>query len=189
MEEERLSRKEFLKKGLFAVSKPFTYLINRKIEGMVKRRYIRPPGAVEEVAFLSLCTKCDLCKDACPYGAIRIVGSEGGLAMGTPYIDPLKSPCRLCDDLPCVKACPEGALREVDRREVRMGIAVISTKRCLAWQNMLCDTCVTSCPFTGEAISIDGLSRPVIHRDRCTGCGICAHTCVTRPSAIKVQPL
>lgn len=189
MEDERLSRKEFLRKGFTAIAEPIALLLKRKLEGIAKRDYIRPPGAVDELSFLSLCTKCDLCKEACPHNAIKVVGPEGGLAMGTPYLNPSKSPCYLCEGLPCVKACPEGALKEVERRDVRIGIAILYKDRCLAWQGMLCDSCVTNCPFPGDAISMDSLSGPVINKESCTGCGICAFECVAKPSAIRIEPV
>jgi ferredoxin-type protein NapG len=69
--------------------------------------YPRPPGARAEEEFLSLCLRCDLCREACPWGVIvPVTLSESIIGAGTPV---LKGHCRYCDL--CIEACPTGALR------------------------------------------------------------------------------
>jgi ferredoxin len=46
----------------------------------------RPPGAIEESAFVAECTKCDACVRACPVDAITHAESFFGAAGGTPGI-------------------------------------------------------------------------------------------------------
>lgn len=70
---------------------------------------IRPP--VRSMNFLlSSCTRCDKCIEACPQDALIKADAKTGLAIGSPHIDPRRTPCFLCTELPCVTACPEGAL-------------------------------------------------------------------------------
>ena len=72
-----------------------------------KDNFIRPPGAVPEEEFLSLCIRCDRCREACPYGLISPVPiTESVISAGTPR---LRGYCPLC--LRCVSACPTDALR------------------------------------------------------------------------------
>jgi ferredoxin-type protein NapG len=66
----------------------------------------RPPGARPEDEFLSLCLRCDLCREACPWDIIvPIPIAESLINAGTPV---LRGSCRYCDL--CIEACPTGAL-------------------------------------------------------------------------------
>ena len=68
--------------------------------------YTRPPGAMPEEEFLSLCLRCDICRKACPYGVIRpLLLTESIIAAGTPV---LSGHCRRC--WRCEPPCPTGAL-------------------------------------------------------------------------------
>ncbi|MFW9625992.1 MAG: 4Fe-4S dicluster domain-containing protein [Sulfurospirillum sp.] len=96
---------------------------------------LRPPGSVEENRFLALCIKCGQCLQVCPYHSIELADFAKGYGMGTPYIDARKRGCYLCSALPCVLACPTGALDHHTEKptDVKMGIAVlVSPKTCLA---------------------------------------------------------
>ena len=112
----------------------------------------------------------------------------GFLVMGTPYIDPIKTPCVMCDDLPCIPACEDNALLPVKLEEVNMGYAILSKKNCKAYSNIFCQQCIIDCPVPG-AITQDDM-KPAIHKDICTGCGVCARSChtVNSPTAIKIKP-
>ena len=46
------------------------------------------------------------------------------VALGTPYFNARDVPCEMCDDIPCVKACPTGALDPAlkDINKARMGL-------------------------------------------------------------------
>ncbi|MBP6497810.1 MAG: 4Fe-4S dicluster domain-containing protein [Campylobacteraceae bacterium] len=96
---------------------------------------LRPPGAVEEDRFLALCIKCGQCLQVCPYHSIHLADFAKGYGMGTPYIDARKRGCYLCGAVPCVLACPTGALDHHTEKpeDVKMGIAVLEfPKSCLA---------------------------------------------------------
>ena len=111
--------------------------------------------------------------------------------MGTPYIDPMKNPCVMCDDLPCISACPDGALLPVDSpADVNMGYAMLDKKKCQAYGDTFCQQCIIDCPIPG-AITQNQDQQPVFHKKICTGCGVCVRSCstVNIPVAIKVKPL
>jgi ferredoxin-type protein NapG len=167
-------------------------------------KLLRPPGALDELEFLTACTRCDKCIHACPHDVILKAGSGAGLAMNTPFIDPRSMPCLLCSDLPCVTACPDGALvwpkiaDQEARRAVRMGTAEVSPSRCLTYDiseraAMECRACLDRCPFPGDAIRMeangtDAFPHPVVNPDSCTGCGQCVFVCPTLQPAIVVVP-
>jgi ferredoxin-type protein NapG len=99
---------------------------------------LRPPGAVPEEEFLSLCIKCGQCLQVCPYDSILLEDIDGKAGVGTAYIEPLERGCYLCEAFPCVLACPTGALDHEANviEKVHMGMAiVVNEQACIALQN------------------------------------------------------
>lgn len=137
-----------------------------------KGTLIRPPGAVRD--FLSRCIRCGQCIEACPYDTIRALDISGGALIHTPYIDPLKTPCYLCQQrgadgkdrpisryLRCGEVCPTGAIRKIENRkdllaelpeEFKMGVSVLERDICLAWQYDSCGECYYNCPLKDKAL-------------------------------------
>jgi ferredoxin len=153
---------------------------------------LRPPGAIQENAFLEGCTRCDACIRACPHDAIVQAPARFRLAAGTPMIDPARSPCRMCPDTPCITACEPsegGRGAGVLRRDVplRMGEARVDPTMCLAHQNSFCTVCAEQCPVEGAIQVVNG--RPRIMQDKCTGCGVCQNVCPAPGNAILLMPL
>jgi ferredoxin-type protein NapG len=161
---------------------------------------LRPPGATPPRDFAATCAKCGRCVAACPYGTLRLADLAGHGASGLPYFEPRTEPCAMCPDLPCVKACPTGALDRglTDIAKARMGLAVIDAENCLSWQGLRCEVCYRVCPVKGTAIRIDPHPRqiskhavfvPVVSSEACTGCGLCEKACPTEVASIRVvQP-
>jgi ferredoxin-type protein NapG len=145
---------------------------------------LRPPGAIEESAFLAACTRCNACVEACPHDAITLAPPRLRGAGGTPVLNPADAPCRMCDDRPCIAVCEPHALRfEVP---ARMGTATISRLNCLAHQNTTCSACVEQCPVEGAMRWENG--RPVVDPDACTGCGVCQYVCPAPQNAVMILP-
>ena len=100
-----------------------------------KELLLRPPGALDEDTFLASCIKCGQCLQVCPPQVIDLAGISQGLGIGTPFIVPQQGACILCKGLPCVLACPTGALDHQisEGKEAAMGLAVLSKpETCLA---------------------------------------------------------
>jgi ferredoxin-type protein NapG len=74
------------------------------------RPVLRPPGALPEGEFLRTCYRCGSCGDACPVHAIKPVEGLDEDLSGTPCLDADLQACDTCSALPCVHACPSGAL-------------------------------------------------------------------------------
>ena len=164
---------------------------------------IRPPGALDEDEFLAACIRCGLCVRDCPYDTLKLaeLGYDGP-ATGTPYFTARDVPCEMCEDIPCVVACPTGALDHglTNIDDADMGVAVlIDQETCLNALGLRCDVCYRVCPVIDEAITLErrhnersghhAIFMPVVHADKCTGCGKCEKSCVLPDeSAIKVLP-
>jgi ferredoxin-type protein NapG len=104
----------------------------------------------------------------------------------TPAVIPLETPCYLCKDMPCIKACETGALLDLPRSEVEMGTAVINLNSCYLALGQPCDYCVERCPLKNEAIAFGPAGPPEINESSCTGCGVCAYLCPA--DAITIIP-
>lgn len=162
---------------------------------------IRPPGARVEEDFLGACIRCGLCVRDCPYHILKLAQPEQAIATGTPYFVAREAACEMCEDIPCVKACPTGALDHglTDINQARMGLAVLlDHETCLNFLGLRCDVCYRVCPRIDEAITLEvqhnprtdrhTLFLPTVHADQCTGCGKCEQACVLEVAAIKVLP-
>ena len=193
-------RRGLIKQGMHFFAKPAVQSVQDKVDKVnaavdkfTKRvPLLRPPGAITERQFLQDCTRCDKCIHACPKDAIvKAPKKFGFLVMGTPYIDPIKNPCVMCDDLPCISACPDGALLPVDSpSDVNMGYVILDKKKCQAYGDTFCQQCIIDCPIPG-AITQNKDQQPIFHKNICTGCGVCVRSCstVNIPVALKVKPL
>lgn len=154
------------------------------------RDVLRPPRALAETEFLRTCYRCGSCVDACPVQAIRPVqGSDEEIA-GTPHLDPDLRACEMCRDLPCVQACPSGALaRGHSDQPVRIGLARWEAEHCLRAAGQACQICLERCPVGLATLHVNPRGQIEILAEQCTGCGVCQQVCPARPKAIHVQPL
>ena len=183
-------RRDFLKDSVFSTVKAAQEFV-KEVDGprteqapaQVRVDWLRPPGAVAEALFLERCTKCSDCVTACPPHAIAVHPIDG-----TPVLYADESPCLLCEDFPCVRACGTDALVSVEHsRRVRMGVAAISHRLCTAGQG--CHACVSRCPTDALAMDFESLSLSVA-TEACVGCGMCEMVCKTVNDhvAIRVVP-
>ena len=162
---------------------------------------LRPPGVKDESDFQSACIRCGLCVRDCPYDMLKLAKPGENIPLGTPWFEARVAACEMCEDIPCVKACPTGALdpelTSID--DARMGLAVlIDQENCIAFKGLRCEVCYNVCPVRGKAITLDrrhnqrtgkhALIIPTVHSESCTGCGKCEAACVVEEATIKVLP-
>jgi ferredoxin len=156
-------------------------------------RRIRPPGVIDESAFLSTCLRCSQCMKICPTTALQPALTEAGLAgMWTPILVPRVGYCDFgCTA--CGQVCPSGAIPLLaleEKRRTVIGKASIDRNRCLPWASAVpCVVCEEMCPLAPKAIRLEDaqaidsngevvtVQRPAVFRDLCIGCGICEHHC------------
>ncbi len=186
MADAPLDRRAFFSQGL---RKVLGRAVDTVSDRVARSRYVRPPGALPEPALLAACTRCGECERVCPVHAIRPLGTEQGLAAGTPALELNHTACVMCTDMPCAAACPTDALEVPDDlwRSVRMSLVAIDTARCITYRDVSCGVCARVCPVGESALAIDADGHPVIG-DACTGCGACISSCVTSPSSISGTP-
>lgn len=162
---------------------------------------VRPPGALPEEQFLGACIRCGLCVRDCPFDILSLAKLGDDIATGSPYFVARSGPCEMCEDIPCVLACPTNALDHglKDINQARMGLAVlVDQEACIAFHGLRCEVCYRVCPVIDRAISLElqhnprsgkhALFIPVVHSDACTGCGKCEKACILEQAAIKVLP-
>lgn len=197
-EDPEYDRRNLLRQGFHFFAKPAMDnvqgkidSVNKAVDKITKRvPVLRPPGAISEKAFLNACTRCEKCIHACPKDAIQRAPKKFGfLIHNTPYIDAMRTPCVMCTDLPCISACPDGALLPVEElTDVSMGYAILDKKKCQAYGDTFCQQCVIDCPVPGAINQVN--DQPIFDKNICTGCGVCMRSCstVNIPVAIKIKP-
>jgi ferredoxin-type protein NapF len=158
--------------------------------GRKNDRLIRPPGALPEEEFISVCTGCGECLKVCPNNALQSTFLEAGLAgLYTPRLVPRIGYCEeFCNF--CGRVCPTEAIQPVtleEKRLIQIGVAHINKTRCIAWDTeKICLVCNEQCSY--QAILGDEKKRPIVKEEKCTGCGICENKCpVDGESAIIIH--
>lgn len=142
---------------------------------------IRPPWALDESAFIRLCTACGDCIDQCP---TKIIHKGRG---NYPVIDFKSGECLLCGE--CVEACKPGALKKTGHKPWAV-TASIDGKTCIAFEGVECRGCYDPCE--ARAINMPprpgGISVPILEAGRCTGCGACFSVCPVSAISMNSNP-
>lgn len=157
------------------------FIHNRPAPGAVLQ--LRPPGALEESQFRSVCTRCGNCVKACPTSIIHSsLHSNDWLGALTPVVRFQQSYC-LPECTRCGEVCPSGAISAFTREQKKrcvIGVARIHLENCLLVHLRECDRCKAFCDYDAIAIesSDDGLfTQPKVIQEQCVGCGACQIVC------------
>lgn len=156
---------------------------------------IRPPGAMPESEFLSLCVRCGACVQACPTNTLQPIWLEAGLdGLFTPALRTRWAACAVSCRA-CGEICPTNAIRQlplVEKNHAKIGTAWIVRQNCLVWeQDKKCLVCDEVCPY--NAVSFRPVpdrrnAVPFVVENRCIGCGWCESKCpVQGAAAIRVN--
>ncbi|MHC1763058.1 MAG: 4Fe-4S binding protein [Verrucomicrobiia bacterium] len=154
---------------------------------------LRPPGAVSEEQFTSLCVRCGNCAQTCPSDIIQPdFGASGVPGLFSPTLrfdhDYCREGCSRCGPV-----CPSGALANLPlpkKREFIIGLATVDLDTCLLASGRECTACIQRCPYNALVMhSQDGgfSTEPCLDPAKCNGCGACEAVCPVRPRrAIRV---
>jgi len=138
--------------------------------------YIRPPYNNDKSLFDQQCYECDgKCATVCETDIIKIAEDK------TPYLDFSKQGCTFCDE--CAIACNEYNVLNVEDMHNINAHFDISVGACVAWDGVMCMSCIDPC--IDRAIIFQGLFKPIIDENKCTGCSFCYNRCPTYAIDIK----
>ncbi|MEO2069139.1 MAG: 4Fe-4S dicluster domain-containing protein [Desulfurobacteriaceae bacterium] len=145
--------------------------------------YLRPPGSENEDTFLALCKRCGKCVENCQTGVLDKVKDTNPIVFDTPFMNFDKNFCEKC--YTCIDNCPSGALKKENLEKFKL-VAKLEKTRCVAFQDIFCQTCYWSCPKMDKAITLKDFNYPEFHEEFCLGCGRCIHACPTIPKSITL---
>lgn len=176
-----------------------TQKIKSSASGVSIHNFVRPPGSVNEIDFLSKCIRCGECIQACPTNFLQPALFESGIdGIWTPIINARYGYCEYeCNN--CTQVCPTLAIEKLtvkEKKEFVIGIAIIDKNRCYTYingyQEKGCAVCEEHCPVPDKAIKfrdvdikdsyggIIPIRQIYVEPDLCIGCGICENVCPRR---------
>jgi len=193
-----VGRRALLGGILSGFSLPLLGRLDGRVDKVADPRLIRPPGAVSEKEFLTVCQRCGLCMKVCPTNVINPTLGEAGMAgFWTPRLIMTQGYCEYTCTL-CGSVCPTGAIADITAKEkieapIKIGSAYVDRGRCLPWAgNAPCIVCEEHCPTSPKAIylqkrkiiGVQGkemeVQLPFVDLKLCVGCGICENKCPVR---------
>ncbi len=183
---------KFSKKGLkqFLISTliflVFFFALSQFKHTRANEPFLRPPGAVDEEAFLEGCIRCGICIDVCrnrQAGVLKAMNFFNGFRnIGLPYFDSPNSYCERC--MECNLVCPTGVLQKAFEDKLGIGTAHVDHEKYLSLLGTDCENCFELCELGAitegeEVVGPDGrmVKLPVIDEELCDGCGVCAFHC------------
>jgi MauM/NapG family ferredoxin protein len=204
MQEFSFTRRQFIYSGLIGATAATVNLTGlNSLHGkpgpgqVAPQGLIRPPGALPEMDFLAQCVRCGECMAACPTNTLQPIWLDAGfMGLFSPSLTPRRGycnpECRMCGDV-----CPTDAIRKLSQNEriwAKTGTAVIFRQKCLAWEHQKsCMVCDEVCPYKAVEFRKEPGNRvpvPLVHEEKCSGCGYCEHFCpVQNQAAIVVTPM
>ncbi len=189
------SRRHFLAAIAAGVSLPLIGKVLSGHAGIVQKKVLRPPGALNEPDFISKCISCGACMKVCVGNALHPCLFEAGLeGMAAPQLIPRIGYCVFNCNL-CGRVCPTSAIKKLSldkKQKFVIGTASVNKNKCLTYKGTECLMCEGICPVSPKAIKIikDTIDHPLVDKNLCIGCGACEHVCpVEGEAAIRVKKL
>jgi Fe-S-cluster-containing hydrogenase component 2 len=120
---------------------------------------------------LKMCAGCKMCELICAFNHFKVGNIKKSRIKIIEFKDGAKVPvvCQHCNDAPCIKACPTGALSRKDKDSP----VLVDEGRCIG-----CSTCVNVCPI--GAITIEKKLGVSFKCDLCNGDPKCVKYCPSK---------
>ncbi|GIU50191.1 ferredoxin-type protein NapF [Shewanella algidipiscicola] len=149
-------------------------LFNRRAQ-----QAIRPPWSRTDIEFTDICTRCNLCIEACETAII--FRGDGGF----PEINFSQAECTFCTK--CVSACKEPLFN--DPQQEPWQLRAVIDNSCLALSGIWCQACKDACDARAITFTpaIGCAPQPAIMLDSCTGCGACVSPCPSQSISITAK--
>lgn len=137
----------------------------------------RPPYAIAETDFRSLCERCCDCSQACSTG---IIGKDPD---GFPVLRFGHAKCTFCGA--CAEACKTGALNFETSRSWTFNAHINNS--CLSFNAITCRACEEACEAGAIKFQLmtGGRALALVDESQCTGCGNCAAICPNQSIDMK----
>lgn len=154
---------------------------------------LRPPGAVAEHTFTTLCARCGNCVRTCPTNILHpdfMPPTPIGLLAPTVTFD--NGYC-LDDCARCGEACSTGAIAHLSvamKNKRPIGLAHINTEACLLTHEIECNICISVCKWKAivDAFSKETYSVTLrVDKNQCNGCGACIAVCPPRAIVVEAE--
>jgi polyferredoxin len=177
--------------GIFIV--PFLRIRPLSGSGYFNRKLIRPPGSMDEGAFLKKCVRCGECMKVCITNGLQPTLFDAGVeGIWTPKLVPRVGYCEYRCTL-CGQVCPTSAIRRLtlkEKEKTKIGVAMIDKGRCLPYAfGTPCVVCEEVCPTPKKSIWLESvkvrdrdgndmmIKQPKVDIGLCVGCGTCEMFC------------
>lgn len=172
---KKMDRRGFLKALPFLPKATLEEIKEEKKEN-TKKDVIRPPYSDENSDF----SQCKECEGSC------VLSCEERILFrdidGSPYVSFNGKGCTFCKK--CAESCELDVLSLEKPAKINANLK-IEINKCLAWNGTMCFSCKEPC--LDNAIRFEGIFKPQILSDLCTGCGFCIPVCPT--GAISIKPV
>ncbi|WP_457625286.1 ferredoxin-type protein NapF [Persephonella sp.] len=170
----KMDRRGFLKALPFIPSAAIEEI--KKPDESEEKDVIRPPYISENSDF----SKCAGCEGNCITSCEEKILFR--LKDGSPKLVFGEKGCTFCRK--CAESCEFEVLSVENPERVYVNVK-INFSKCMAWNGVMCFSCKEPCIY--NAIKFEGLFKPQILPDLCTGCGFCVNICPS--GAIEVFPV
>jgi ferredoxin-type protein NapF len=130
---------------------------------------IRPPWALPEADFVTVCDGCNKCIPKCPENIIKPTDDD------LVQLSFDEAGCTFCGE--CVAICPTGALSKAIEPPLALEARVHGS--CIALHGVMCRLCEDACETRAIRfrLGLNGKSYPIISEVNCNGCGACVSRC------------